>query len=130
MIRLKVICAVIRNDGKVFAAQRGNDMSLSGYWEFPGGKLENDESVFDCIIREMSEELYMVVSPTKALPHVFHDYGEFEIELYPVLCDVTQEDFQLREHENAGWFGREELQKLKWAPADLPIVRQLINGEI
>jgi 8-oxo-dGTP diphosphatase len=130
MIRLNVSCAVILKDEKVFAAQRGNDMSFSGYWEFPGGKVENGESLFDCIVREMREELCMIASPAKALSHIYHDYGEFQIDLYPVLCDVIHEAFELREHENAGWFDREELQQLKWAPADMPIVNQLINGEI
>jgi len=130
MLTLSVTCAVISRNKKVFAALRGQNQFLAGHWEFPGGKLEDGESLFDCIVREMDEELKMSVLPTKVLPHVYYDYGEFKVELYPVLCNVKDEFYELGEHENAGWFHRDELQQLKWAQADLPIVRQLINGEI
>jgi 8-oxo-dGTP diphosphatase len=105
-------------------------MALAGHWEFPGGKLEGGESLFDCIVREIDEELSMSISPTEALPHVFHDYGDFQIELHPVLCEVEDEAFELREHRDAGWFAHDELARLKWAPADLPIVNQLIKGKL
>lgn len=127
---LRVTCAIIRLNGKVFAALRPEGKSLAGHWEFPGGKLEPGESLFDCIAREMEEELGMRVTPKQALPHVFHDYDNFQIELHPVLCDVSSSDFELREHDDAGWFSIDGLSALTWAPADRPIVDQLVSGEV
>ncbi|WP_417535603.1 (deoxy)nucleoside triphosphate pyrophosphohydrolase [Methylophaga sp.] len=130
MKTIKVCCAVIFWDEKVFAAQRSDDKTLPGYWEFPGGKVEQGEAIFDCISREMNEELAMIVRPSHVLPEVFYDYGDFCIELYPVMCDVDSSDFSLNEHKNAGWFDIERLNSLKWAPADLPIVRLIVQGDI
>lgn len=130
MKRFKVTCAIIFWEGKVFAAQRPDDKSLPGHWEFPGGKIEPGESMFSCITREMDEELGMRVSPKLVSAEVFHDYGDFCIELYPVMCDVDSNDFSLYEHKDAGWFEIDQLDSLKWAPADIPIVRQIVQGEI
>lgn len=130
MKTLRVTCAIIRRDNKVFAALRGEGRSLAGHWEFPGGKLEEGESLFDCITREIDEELAMHVVPRQTLPHVFHDYGDFHIELHPVLCDVLSDGFELREHADAGWFALTDLESLTWAPADIPIVQQLLSREI
>lgn len=130
MKALKVTCAIIFWNGKVFAAKRPNDKSLPGHWEFPGGKIEQDESVFGCIVREMSEELGMRVTPKRLSTEVFYDYGDFCIELYPVICDVESSDFSLYEHKDAGWFDIDQLERLKWAPADITIVRQIVQGEI
>jgi 8-oxo-dGTP diphosphatase len=55
MKKLSVTCAIIRHDSKVFAALRPEGKSLAGYWEFPGGKLEESESLFECIAREIEE---------------------------------------------------------------------------
>jgi 8-oxo-dGTP diphosphatase len=130
MVKLSVTCAVILRDGKLFAACRGQGKNLAGYWEFPGGKVESGETLLECIKREMLEELNMLINPIKVLPHTFHDYENFSIDLYPVVCEVENEKFELREHTDAGWFTRQQIEQLKWAPADLPIVMQLINGEI
>lgn len=130
MKKLSVTCAIIRRGRRVFAALRPEGKSLAGYWEFPGGKLKEGESLFDCIAREIDEELAMHVMPQRALPKVFHDYGDFHIELHPVLCDVTSEMFELREHADAGWFTLDDLEQLTWAPADAPIVKQLLQGKI
>ncbi len=130
MAKLSVTCAVILLDGKVFAACRGKGKNLAGYWEFPGGKIESGETLLECIKREMLEELNMLINPIKVLPHIVHDYENFSIDLHPVLCEVEHEKFELREHTDAGWFTCQQIEQLKWTPADLPIVMQLIKGEI
>ena len=125
-----VTCAIIRLNGKVLAALRSEGKPLAGHWEFPGGKLQNSESLFDCVVREIDEELGMNIIPLQLLPCIVHDYGEFQIELHPVLCDVLSDTFELREHQEACWFDPGELNQLTWAPADIPIVEKLISGEI
>jgi 8-oxo-dGTP diphosphatase len=127
---IKVTCAVIFWEGKVFVAQRPDNKSQPGCWEFPGGKIESGESICSCIIREMDEELGMTVIPKLKLTEVLHTYNDFCIELTPVLCVVKSDHFYLHEHKDAGWFDIDRLESLNWAPADLSIVRKVIKREI
>lgn len=131
MQSINVTCAVILLDDLVFAAFRGGQhKTLPNHWEFPGGKVEAGESLTECIVREITEELSMNIRPLRILPSVFHDYGDFNIKLFPIICSVDKSEFELNEHASAGWFRREELQLLNWAPADISIVNQLLIGEI
>ncbi|MCB0646931.1 MAG: (deoxy)nucleoside triphosphate pyrophosphohydrolase [Saprospiraceae bacterium] len=128
MKKIKVCCAIIVQDGKVLAAKRGPQMAMSGYWEFPGGKVMDGEEYEDCLIREIKEELDIDIVQLKYFTTHLHPYADFIIELIAFTCIPTQKDFVLAEHEAAGYFDHENLKKLEWAPADIPIVDLLLQG--
>lgn len=119
---VRVCCAVIFNNGKVFAARRniGSDQALK--WEFPGGKLEAGETEESCLHRELEEELKLRVQILKKLPPVVHHYPAFEIQLVPFVCELAEGPYHAEEHESTGWFSAGELQTLEWSEADIPVM--------
>lgn len=123
---LKVTCAIIINSSKVLVAQRGERMSLPLKWEFPGGKVEENETEEECLIREIREELNIKIEILGSLEKTIHDYGEFLINLVPFICTYRSGNILLTEHTEAKWMFREDLLTLDWAPADIPILHQLL----
>jgi len=108
------------------AAQRAAHMDLPGCWEFPGGKVEEGESPESCLIREILEELSINIRITGALTPVIHTYPGKTIQLLPFLATWDSGTIRLAEHAQLRWLGREELLSVDWAPADLPIVHDLL----
>lgn len=123
MKHIEVAAAVIIQDNKVFAAQRGDGGELARKWEFPGGKLEIGERGEDAIIREIFEELETEILVTRHLVSVEHKYKTFSVTLHGYLCDIVQGELVLNEHLDAKWLGKDQLDSVPWAEADLPIVR-------
>ncbi|MBE0655929.1 MAG: (deoxy)nucleoside triphosphate pyrophosphohydrolase, partial [Bacteroidales bacterium] len=98
-------------------------------WEFPGGKVEVGESEINCLIREIKEELNIIIDPfERCQPHI-HDYKSFKIKLIPYLSKYLSGEIKLLEHEEAKWIEIDGLINLDWAPADLPILMDFLNFE-
>ncbi len=119
---IAVCCAVIIKDGKVFVAQRGEHASQAFKWEFPGGKLEPDETEQDCLHRELAEELQMDVVVIKKLPEFTHSYPEFVVKLIPFQCRLKHHRYAASEHEQTAWLLPDDLPKLDWAAADIQLM--------
>jgi 8-oxo-dGTP diphosphatase len=119
---MRVACAIIEHDGKILAVQRSERMNLPLKWEFPGGKIKQGESPEQCVVREVSEELNVVVAVALSLPSVSHDYPDFSVTLYPFTCDIISGEITLREHKALLWMSSQELWSLDWIAADLPII--------
>jgi 8-oxo-dGTP diphosphatase len=100
-------------------------MDLPGLWEFPGGKVEPDESPAACLIREIWEELSIGIQICKPLTPVLHAYPTKTIQLIPFLANWESGTLQLTEHAQSQWLAPQDLLSLDWAPADLPIVKEL-----
>jgi 8-oxo-dGTP diphosphatase len=125
---ITVTCAIIEHEGKVLAAQRGETMSQPLKWEFPGGKVEPEESLPACIVREIGEELGVRISVLEQLPQSVYDYGYRKvIMLIPFRCRLQSYDFALKEHQQIRWLEPQELLSLDWAPADIPIVQHYVR---
>ncbi|GMQ29265.1 (deoxy)nucleoside triphosphate pyrophosphohydrolase [Algoriphagus confluentis] len=124
---IPVACALIFSDGKVLATQRSQSMDLPGKWEFPGGKVEEEESPEECLKREIREELSIEIELFgKISPNEF-SYPSKKICLIPYLAHWTGGEIYLTEHEQFLWLEEKDLLSLDWAPADLPIVHELIE---
>lgn len=118
---LVVTCAVIIQDNKVLAVQRGLNMKMAGKWEFPGGKLERGETPAQCIVREIFEELSMIIQVEEEWPSTTYQYPDFLIELIPIRCSTDQSCPVLKEHQDFQWLDSESLFWVEWAEADIPI---------
>jgi len=122
---IQVTCLVLLHQGKVLATQRSATMDLPGYWEFPGGKMEPEESPTNCLIREISEELSIGIRISRPLTPVLHTYPNKSIQLIPFLATWESGTLQLTEHAQSQWFAQKDLLSLDWAPADIPILHEL-----
>ena len=114
--------------------QRGENKYdyISYKYEFPGGKVEIGESNEEAISREIREELKINLSLTKKdyFMTVNHTYPDFQITMHAFLCYVNSREFTMTEHKDYKWLKIEDLKKLDWAGADMPIVEELINKKI
>ena len=93
---------------ELFATQRGYG-DFKGCWEFPGGKLEPDETPEECIVREIREELATEVKAEKIIGVVEYDYPAFHLTMHCILCSIVSDGLKLLEHEDAKWLTRETL---------------------
>lgn len=125
---IDVACALIINDqGSIFVAQRSSKMSLPLKWEFPGGKIELNETPEICLIREIQEELNIKIEIIAALPSNIYTYSSITITLIPFICKQTGGEILLKEHANFKWLNANELLDLDWAGADIPIIKYYLN---
>lgn len=122
-----VACAIIENEGKILVAQRGPAMSMGGYWEFPGGKQESGETAEQCLIREIKEELNLVISVLQRLPDFAYQYADRSIVLMPFICCVTSGELTLAEHSQIQWLELPAIANLPLAPADVPVLQYLLG---
>ena len=123
-----VACALIINkQNKLFAARRSSKMSLPLKWEFPGGKVEPNESVEHCLIREIREELNVEIEIVKELPANKHSYSSITIQLNPFICKIVRGKVILSEHMEFKWLSADELLDLDWAEADIPILKYYLT---
>jgi len=128
MNTINVVCAVMIHDNKVLAVKRGKDMSHSGQWEFPGGKIEENESEKEALIREIKEELTIEVVPERKLATVEYAYPNRTIILLPWICTSSEYSaIELSEHEIHQWCTVEELLFLHWCEADIPVVKEIVE---
>jgi 8-oxo-dGTP diphosphatase len=125
--QIHVSCAIIEHGGQVLAARRGLFTRLPLKWEFPGGKIDPREDPQACLLREIHEELDMVVVIHTALPLVSHRYPFFGVTLHPYICTAGSNRFTLNEHVEAVWLQPEELPGLDWAEADVPVLHAYLS---
>ena len=124
---IQVTCAIITIDGKILAVQRSRIMSLPMKWEFPGGKIEPAETEMECIQREIREELNIEIKVLDRLIPSVYTYPTFTIELIPYTACYVSGELRLKEHNSYVLLERHELDKLDWAEADIPIVKEVMR---
>ena len=126
MKTIEVAAAIIVKDNKVFATQRGYGEFKDG-WEFPGGKLEPGESAREALAREIREELDVDIRVGKLLETVEYDYPEFHLTMHCFICELLSEEIVLKEHEDARWLKKEELDSVGWLPADVGVISKIFE---
>lgn len=120
-----VVGAVIVNDGKILAAKRGQTGALPNLWEFPGGKIEADESPQEALAREIREELLIHVTVGEKVVSTTHEYDFGVVTLTTFFCELSSGAPQLTEHAALRWLSPHELSSVEWAPADTPAVERV-----
>lgn len=128
MKTIRVVAAVIKENNRIFATQRGSG-DFKGGWEFPGGKIEPGETPEAALVREIREELSVTVIPERLIGTVEYDYPTFHLSMDCFLCTVEHGSPVLSEHSASRWLLKDEIHTLDWLPADILIldkVKELI----
>lgn len=121
---IEVVAAIIFQDGKLFATQRGYG-EWKDWWEFPGGKIEPEETPKEALKREIREELATEIEVCDLLTTVEYEYPQFQLTMHCYLCSIISGQLSLLEHEDARWLNMNELDSVNWLPADVEVVRAL-----
>ncbi len=124
MKTVNVVAAIILRDGRIFATQRGYG-KFKDLWEFPGGKIEKDETPVQALEREIQEELEIRIGIRQEIATVDYDYSDFHLHMHCFLCSIDKEQPKLTEHEDARWLLPEELDSVTWLEADKELVATL-----
>ncbi|MBP3815893.1 MAG: 8-oxo-dGTP diphosphatase MutT [Firmicutes bacterium] len=124
MKHIEVVAAIIEKEGRIFATQRGYG-DYKDWWEFPGGKIEPGESQEHALVREIQEELKADISVGEHLCSVEYDYPEFHLRMHCYICKLLSREVTLVEHEAAKWLALDELDSVKWLPADIEVIEKL-----
>ena len=124
MNHIEVVAAIIRQGDKIFATQRGYG-EWKDWWEFPGGKMEFGESPEEALKREIREELSTEIYVDEYFCTVEYDYPKFHLTMHCYLCSLLTDALHLNEHEAARWLTKEELDSVKWLPADEIVIKEL-----
>ncbi|PEO20214.1 (deoxy)nucleoside triphosphate pyrophosphohydrolase [Bacillus wiedmannii] len=124
--KISVVGAVIlNNDNHVLCALRSPNMSLSNYWEFPGGKINKGEHPRDALVREIKEELDCFIAVEEQLKAVEHEYENIIVHLVTYKARIKSGIPKALEHSELRWISIDHLKELNWAPADIPTVEVL-----
>ncbi len=129
MKTIKVVAAIIIDQGKEFATQRGYGEFKDG-WEFPSGKIEEGETPQEALVREIKEELDTEIEVGELLDTVEYDYPKFHLSMDCFICKVKSGDLVLKEHEAMKWLTKETLGSVEWLPADEGLIEKLTDIDI
>ena len=127
MKTVKVVAAVIRDQNRIFATQRGYGEFKDG-WEFPGGKVEPGESPQEALVREIREELDAEIKVGELIDTVEYDYPAFHLSMDCFWAEVIAGNLILKEHEAARWLNCEQLDSVNWLPADQSLIESCKKG--
>jgi 8-oxo-dGTP diphosphatase len=122
-------CALIDGDGRVLLSRRPPGVSMAGLWEFPGGKLEKNETPEECLVRELEEELGIRVKPACLAPLTFasHAYDDFHL-LMPLYAARRWQGTPIaREGQELAWVRLADMRNFEMPPADQPLVAMLFD---
>ena len=129
MKTIRVVAAIIKTTNEngepiIFATQRGYG-DFKGGWEFPGGKIEADETPQEALVREIEEELETEIMVGELIDTIEYDYPTFHLSMDCFWAEIVSGDLVLKEHEAARWLTREELDSVEWLPADITLIEKI-----
>jgi len=131
MKKIEVVAAVICYKDKILCVQRAESKLpyISKKFEFPGGKIEQNETQREALKRELIEELNITPSIENLFLTVIHKYPDFELTMHSFICETDTKNIKLNEHISSIWLSKKDLSQLDWAAADIPIVNKLVKNE-
>ena len=123
-----VSAAIIIENHQVFLARRAEGENLAGYWEFPGGKQKKNESIRECLERELREELSVNSIAGDIFFESVYQYDGEVINLIGIITTINDSDqINLSVHDKVCWVNIQEVLDYKLAPADIPIAKEIIK---
>jgi len=127
--KVNVVAAIIKQDNKIFATQRGYG-NFKGFWEFPGGKIETGETPEEALIREIKEELNVEIIVGDHIGTVEYDYPDFHLSMQCFMAEIKAGEMVLNEHSAAKWLTKETLDSVEWLPADVEVLEWVKDNVI
>lgn len=124
MKTIKVVAAIIKDDDRIFATQRGYGEFKDG-WEFPGGKVEAGETPQKALKREIMEELETMISVGELIDTIEYDYPNFHLSMDCFWCKIVSGKLVLKEAEDARWLTKDMLDSVEWLPADVDLIEKI-----
>ena len=124
MKNIEVVAALLRKDDRIFATETGYG-EFKGYWEFPGGKVEPGESLEEALRREIREELQVEIHMEEKFSELDYDYPHFHLTMHCYFCSVLSGEIKLVEATEGKWLRKEELDSVRWLPADISLIEEL-----
>jgi 8-oxo-dGTP diphosphatase len=124
----KVVAGIIFKDNKILIAQRKGGKH-DGLWEFPGGKIEENETPIEALKRELIEELDINVSIKEFFCNTVYDYGDFILDMDCYICELltNEYDVKLNVHNNFILIKPEKINQEMLLPADIDVLNKIIN---
>ncbi|HBX75717.1 MAG: (deoxy)nucleoside triphosphate pyrophosphohydrolase [Acidaminococcaceae bacterium] len=121
-----VICDSFDTKQKIFATAKGYG-EFKGQWEFPGGKVEPGETPQQALMREIQEELAAKIRVGNLITTIEYDYPAFHLSMDCFWCEVEEGELKLLEAEDARWLTKDKLYSVKWLPADIKLIAEIIK---
>ena len=121
-----VICDSFDTKQKIFATAKGYG-EFKGQWEFPGGKVEPGETPQQALMREIQEELAAKIRVGNLITTIEYDYPAFHLSMDCFWCEVEEGEQKLLEAEDARWLTKDKLYSVKWLPADIKLIAEIIK---
>jgi 8-oxo-dGTP diphosphatase len=125
MPSIRVVAAIIERDGKFLITKRPSDVHLAGLWEFPGGKVEPNESLEQALAREIDEEIGVKVEVLGEYFHVEHSYATKSVDLHFFDCAIINGDPKPLHVADMRWVSRAELENFSFPEADRELISRL-----
>jgi len=119
-----VICDSLQEKTHIFATARGYG-EFKGMWEFPGGKIEPGETPQQALVREIHEELDTTIRVGDLIETIEYDYPDFHLSMNCFWCEIIEGELVLIEAQEGRWLNSDELDSVKWLPADLSLVERI-----
>lgn len=126
MKTIEVVAAIIIKDNKYLVTKRGSG-EFKGLFEFPGGKIEQNESCKDALIREIKEELELDILVNDYLCTINYSYPNFNLIMHTYFSTIINGNITLNEHEAYLWVEKENLQSLEYIAADIEVVNKILD---
>ncbi len=126
---IEVVAAIIIKEDKIFVTQRGYGQ-FKDKWEFPGGKVELNESKEEALKREIKEELDASILIKEFLGTITYEYEKFILLMHNYICKLENDSFTLLEHEAAKFVYLNELEQIDFLPADILVINLLKNKKL
>ena len=119
--------ALVDSNGLVLLSQRPKEKEMGGFWEFPGGKVEKGETPEEALIREIKEELGILIWDSCLAPLTFasHTYNNFHLLMPLFICRRWEGIPEPKEGQNLKWVKPIDMKDYKMPPADVPLISRL-----
>lgn len=124
---ITVTAAIMEKGGLILAARRKAGKHMAGFWEFPGGKVEENETPTECLKRELFEEFGIECTIGDFFDESIHAYNEKTIRLLGYFVTHNDGEFRCTDHDRIVWLKPSALESLQWAPADIPLMKNLVK---
>lgn len=123
----EVTAAIIRDKDKILICQRAQDDECGLLWEFPGGKLEDGETLVECICREIKEELNLNINVLGVFTRSIYKFNGKEIHFTVFNAEILSGEIKLNVHNDAKWVTIKELINYEFMPADIEFVDKVLK---